>query len=93
MGDGEEERDEGSDYKEALGNICGDRYVHLHCGDGFTGVYTCQKSSNCYTLNMWRLLCINYTSIKLNRKKKSKVSSTELCKTLTLKGRRKKRKL
>lgn len=36
------------DYQGTRGDFWGVRYVHyLDYGDGFSGVYTCQNSSNC----------------------------------------------
>ena len=49
-------------YKKTSG---GDIYVHLlDCGNGFTGVCM-SKLVKLYTLNMCRLLYVNYASIKL----------------------------
>ena len=42
-----------------------DKYGHcLDCGDGFIGVYK-RQNINLYTLNMYSLLYVNYTSTQL----------------------------
>lgn len=42
----------------------GDYVHHLDCVDGFTVVYTC-LNMKLYILNIYNLLVIDYTSIKL----------------------------
>lgn len=52
------------DYKGVSGNMGGEEYVHyVGCGDGLTGVYMCQNSSNCAPYV--HFININYTSIEL----------------------------
>ena len=41
-----------------------DRIQSLDSGDGFLGVYECEKLIKLYTLNVCNLLCISYILIK-----------------------------
>jgi hypothetical protein len=66
-------QDERENCKAAQGNFLDDAYVHcLDCGDGFTGIYTCQILSNCTLGNVCSLSYINMTSIKAVKQKERK---------------------
>lgn len=56
--------------QRGTGNFWGDGYVHyLGCGNGFIWVDAYVKLSKLCTLNMSCLLCVNYTSVKLLKKR------------------------
>lgn len=56
----------GRDYKRPWGNFWKWLYVHYPSwGDGFTGAYIMSKCVNLHTLDVYILLYVNYTSMKL----------------------------